>query len=118
MKNTWFWLIAVAAVLALSGTTHAGSPPVTMLLLPLLFGDGRPGGRSGNGSGDPAHRPCPPCDRPSAGLRDAALSEAGQRLGALRPEVRLHHRRRHRLWCGTAGGLTHRGRDREQQQDV
>ena len=38
MKNTWFWLIAVAAILALSGTTRAGSPAMTMLLLPQLFG--------------------------------------------------------------------------------
>lgn len=38
MKNTWFWLIAVAAILALSGTTQAGSPAMTMLLLPQLFG--------------------------------------------------------------------------------
>src|SRR5882724_1420117 len=38
MKNTWFWLIAVAAILALSGTTHAGSPAMTMLLLPQFFG--------------------------------------------------------------------------------
>jgi hypothetical protein len=38
MKKTCTWLIAMSCLLALAGTTYAGAPTMTLLVLPQLFG--------------------------------------------------------------------------------
>jgi hypothetical protein len=43
MKKTCSWLVVLASLVTLAGTTHAGAPALTTLVLPQLFGqDARP----------------------------------------------------------------------------
>jgi hypothetical protein len=77
MKKTCTWLIAMSCLLAVAGTTYAGAPGMTLLLLPQLFGQEPPrdlptqttGGRSYNNT----PRSNPPAVVPSAGDDDEDL---------------------------------------------